>query len=294
MSDAPQRSLHVVVVTGLSGAGRSTAVHALEDLGFFCVDNLPPPLVGRLVELVQRDDAIDRVALGIDVRTGSFLEGCQQALEALGGSGHDVEVWFLACAEEELVRRYSESRRPHPLAPDGDLLEAIVAERERLAPLRSMADMVLDTTGSTVHDLRRRIVEHVARGRARPRMVTRLLSFGFKYGVPADADLVFDLRFLPNPHFVPELRPRTGRDPEVATFVLRTDDAEALLQRLMPLLEELLPRYEHEGKAYLTVAFGCTGGRHRSVALAEEVARRLRRGTGREVTVTHRDADRGG
>ncbi len=289
---ALERPLHIVVVTGLSGAGRSTAVHVLEDLGFFCVDNLPPPLIPRLVELVQRDDAIDRLALGLDVRTGSFLEGCEEVLGALREAGHDVEVLFLVCSEEELVHRYSESRRPHPLAPAGDLRDAVRRETERLAVLRSAAQLVLDTTGSSVHELRRKLVDHVARGRSRPRMFTRIVSFGFKYGLPAEADLVFDVRFLPNPHFVRELRPSTGLDPAVARFVLQTPEAAAFLDRLLSLLEETIPRYEHEGKAYLTIAVGCTGGRHRSVAVAEELARRIWERMHREVPVTHRDSKR--
>ncbi len=286
--------LHVVVVTGLSGAGRSTAVHVLEDLGFFCVDNLPPPLIPQLVELVQRDGAIERLALGLDVRTGSFLEGSARTLTSLRDAGHRVEVIFLACSEDEIVRRYSETRRPHPLAATGDVRNAVRREAERLAGLRSAAQIVLDTTGSSVHELRRKLVDHVARDRDRPRMLVRILSFGFKYGLPAEADLVFDVRFLPNPHFVPELQPRTGLDTEVARFVLQTDEAEALLDRLVPLLVETLPRYEHEGKAYLTIAVGCTGGRHRSVAVAEELAKRLRGHSDRAPVVAHRDASRDG
>ncbi len=284
-------ALHVVVVTGMSGAGRSTALHVLEDLGFFCVDNLPPTLAPGLIDMLAQSEEIDRLGLGIDVRTGAFLEGADATFSALQEGGHDVEVVFLDASDPELVRRYSESRRPHPLAPGGDVLEAIQRERERLGSLRARATHVVDTTRLNVHELRRRLVDYVARGDARLHMATRVLSFGFKYGVPVDADLVFDVRYLPNPHFVPELKPLTGLDGGVSRFVLDAPETGELLDRLMPLLLDVLPKYEREGKAYLTIAIGCTGGRHRSVAISEEIGKRLRIG-GREVTVAHRDSAR--
>jgi len=283
-------SLDVVVVTGMSGAGRSTALNVLEDLGFFCVDNLPPTLVPRLLALVSSGPEIRRVGLGIDVRTGSFLEGAEETLDALAAGGHRVEVVFLDAADDALVRRFSETRRPHALAPGGDLLAGIARERERLGPLRARASQIIDTTTLTVHDLRRLLVDQVATAERPGRMVTRIVSFGFKFGIPVDADLVFDLRYLPNPHHVPELKPKTGRDRVVADFVLGARETQELLADLEPLLRQVLPRYEREGKAYLTVAIGCTGGRHRSVALAEELARRL--GDARELTVVHRDVER--
>jgi UPF0042 nucleotide-binding protein len=282
--------LHVVVVTGLSGAGRSTALHVLEDLGYFCVDNLPPALAPQLIGLVHSDPAIERLGFGVDVRTGTFLEGAGAVLDALAASGHDVEVIFLDCADAVLVRRFSETRRPHALAPGGDLLKAIGRERERLASLRARADQVFDTSHFSVHDLRRSMVDYVARRGATTGMVVRVVSFGFKYGLPVDADLVFDLRYLPNPHFVPELRVLPGTDPEVSRYVLASPETEDLLAQLVPLLTRTLPKYEREGKAYLTIALGCTGGRHRSVALAEELARRL--GGVHRVVVAHRDIDR--
>ncbi|MBK8169715.1 MAG: RNase adapter RapZ [Sandaracinaceae bacterium] len=283
-------ALHVVVVTGMSGAGRSTALNVLEDLGFFCVDNLPPALAVKLVEMLAAEDAITRVGLGIDVRTGSFLEGADAAFKELEASGHNVEVLFMDSADGALVQRYSETRRPHPLAPGGDLLEAIQKERDRLSTLRARAKQVIDTTRLSVHDLRRLLVDSIARGDAAPRMVTRIVSFGFKYGIPVDADLVFDLRYLPNPHFVPELKPLTGMDARVSRFVLDAPETKELLTDLESMLTRLLPRYEREGKAYLTIAVGCTGGKHRSVAVAEELARRLR--PVREVAVAHRDSTR--
>jgi UPF0042 nucleotide-binding protein len=286
MNDVPQ----LVLVTGLSGAGRSTALRVLEDAGFFCVDNLPPSLVPELIELVSTEGKLRRVGLGIDVRTGSFLSGAEEMLSGLEALGHDVQVIFLDCADDVLVRRFSETRRPHALAREGDLHGAITRERERLAGLRDRADVVMDTTGLNVHDLRRRLIEYIGRDAARPSMVVRLLSFGFKYGIPVDADLVFDLRFLPNPHFVDALRPKTGMDPEVSRYVFDAPQTQELLQHLLSLLEFTLPEYAREGKAYLTVALGCTGGRHRSVAMAEELKRQL--GDRHEVVVSHRDAER--
>ncbi|MFW5876335.1 MAG: RNase adapter RapZ [Myxococcota bacterium] len=284
--------LHIVIITGMSGAGRSTALHVLEDLGFFCVDNLPPPLAAPLVQMLGQGEELGRLGFGMDVRTGAFLEGAGDVVDGLDRSGHRVEVLFLDCADEALVRRFSETRRPHPLAAGGDVLDAIQRERERLGPLRARANQVVDTTHRSVHDLRRMLIDYVARDEGRQRMVTRIVSFGFKYGLPVDADLVFDLRYLPNPHFVAHLEPRTGTDPEVARFVLDAPETGELLDDLVPLLQHAMPRYEREGKAYLTIALGCTGGRHRSVAVAEELGRRI--GPDREVHVTHRDAARGG
>ena len=274
----------------MSGAGRSTAVRVLEDLGFFCVDNLPPALAPALLGMLEGTDHIRRVGLCIDVRIGSFLEGAVDHLKRLADLGADVEVLFLDAADDALVRRFSETRRPHPLARGGDLPSGIKRERERIGPLRAMARHVVDTTELSVHDLRRALVDYIARGSAKPRMVTRILSFGFKYGLPVDADLVFDLRYLPNPHFVPDLRPQTGLDEPVSRFVLEAPETIELMEAVVGLLEKTLPRYEREGKAYLTVAVGCTGGRHRSVALAEAIGQRLR--GEREVVVSHRDVQR--
>jgi UPF0042 nucleotide-binding protein len=284
--------LHVVIISGLSGAGRSTALRVLEDSGAYCVDNLPPALAPDCLELVRNEGSPGLVGLGIDVRSGVFLEGVDHMLSALEASGHRVELIFLDCADAVLTRRFSETRRPHALAPTGNLLRAIESERVRLADLRARADVVIDTTEFTVHDLRRQLVDYLAREHEHPEMIVRLSSFGFKYGVPLDADLVFDLRFLPNPHFVGHLRPLTGQDAPVANYVLDAPETQELLSRLVPLLEYLIPKYAREGKAYLTVALGCTGGRHRSVALAEELAGLL--GVTKEVVVSHRDIARAG
>ena len=283
---------HIVVVTGLSGAGRSTALRVLEDAGFFCVDNLPPGLAPALIGLVDLEGKLERIGLGIDVRTGAFLSGAEETLSELEELGHRVQVIFLDCADDVLVRRFSETRRPHALSRTGDLQGANSRERERLAGLRARANIVIDTTDFSVHDLRHRLIDYIGRDPNRPSMVVRLLSFGFKYGVPVDADLVFDLRFLPNPHFVDALRLKTGLDPEVSAYVMNAPETQQLLGHLQPLLDFALPQYAREGKAYLTVALGCTGGRHRSVAMAEELGRQL--GGSHEVVVSHRDAQRVG
>jgi UPF0042 nucleotide-binding protein len=278
------------VVTGMSGAGRTSALRVLEDLGYFCVDNLPPPLAPQLLLLLGDD--LGRVGLGVDVRTGTFLEGADRVLDEIAALGHETQVVFLDCADEILVRRFSETRRPHPLALGADVLQGIKAERERLAALRARARHVIDTSTSSVHDLRRELIDYIARGGNRPRMLVRIVSFGFKYGLPIDADLVFDLRMLPNPHFVPALRPRDGRDPEVASYVMNAEATRELLGDIRGLLSRSLPRYEAEGKAYLTIAVGCTGGKHRSVAVAEDLARWVREQS-REGVVSHRDVERG-
>lgn len=283
-------ALHIVVVTGMSGAGRTSALHVLEDLGYFCVDNLPPTLAPSLVQLLADGGELSRVGLGIDVRTRGFLARAGSILDDLAQGGHDVEVIFLDCADEVLVRRYSETRRPHPLAQDGGVPDAISRERDRLAGLRARARRVIDTSRLSVHELRRTLIETIGRTGERIRMQTRIVSFGFKYGLPVDADLVFDLRYLPNPHHVPELRPLTGRDAPVFDYVMAAPETRKLLCDLENLLGEWLPRYEAEGKAYLTIAVGCTGGRHRSVAIAEELGRTLAGARG--VSVSHRDVSR--
>jgi RNase adapter protein RapZ len=280
-------SLYLVVITGMSGAGRSTALKALEDLGYFCVDNLPPALIPRLIELLGDDRQLTHVGLGIDVRTGGFLAGTEQTLDDLTKSGLQAEVIFLDSSDEALIRRFSETRRSHPLEKDGNLLQAIQRERDRLAPLRTRAKHVVDTSCLSVHDLRRNLVGFIARGSRHAQMVTRIVSFGFKYGLPLNADLVFDLRYLPNPYFVAELRNLSGLDPNVAEFVMKAPETEELLQDLESMLDRMLPRYEREGKAYLTVCLGCTGGRHRSVAVAENLAKRLR--SKYKVVIEHRD-----
>jgi RNase adapter protein RapZ len=288
----------VVVVTGLSGAGRSTALRALEDLEFFCVDNLPTLLVRQAIESCERG-GIHRMALGIDVRVGSFLEGAGPALRDIAASGRRLEILFLDASNDALIRRFNSTRRPHPMStavmagpggPAGAVLDGIQIERERLAPLRALASRVLDTTRLSVHDLRRQVVSLFGPGAGKSaRMRTRLLSFGFKYGVPVDADLILDVRFIENPFFIPELKDYSGLDRPVAEFVLGRPDAQGFIERALALLEFGLPRYEAEGKSYLTVAIGCTGGRHRSVSIAEQMGAALRERLGLDIDVVHRD-----
>jgi UPF0042 nucleotide-binding protein len=288
----------VVVVTGLSGAGRSTALRALEDLEFFCVDNLPTLLVQQAVESCEHG-GMRRLALGIDVRVGSFLQGAGQALRDIAASGRELEILFLDASNEALLRRFNSTRRPHPLStavaagpggPAGAVLDGIQIERERLAPLRAIASRVLDTTLLSVHDLRRQVVSLFGPGEGKSaRLRTRLLSFGFKYGVPVDADLMLDVRFIENPFFIPAMRDQSGLDAAVSSFVLEKPDAQGFIERSLALLEFALPRYEAEGKSYLTVAIGCTGGRHRSVAIAERMGSELRQRLGLDIDVAHRD-----
>ncbi len=284
--------LSFVFITGLSGAGKSYAIKSFEDMGYFCVDNLPTTLIPTFADLIARSgQTIRRVALGVDVREGEYLSHLLDALQELRARGHAVEVLFLEAGEEALVRRYHETRRRHPLAAEGNVLEGIRAERKAMSHLREIADRIVDTSALTVHQLKELLVELYVTPKGRLGLATSLVSFGFKYGVPFDADLVFDVRFLPNPHFVPGLRPLDGRDARVREFVLDDDDARVLLDQLKAFLKFLLPRYEREGKAYLTVAIGCTGGRHRSVTLVEELKRFLDE-LGRAPSVVHRDLDR--
>jgi UPF0042 nucleotide-binding protein len=281
-----------IVVTGMSGAGKSAASRCLEDLGFFCIDNLPAALIPKVAELcVQSEKRIERVALVIDAREGRFLDALFDILVDLRRDGHQVRMVFLDASDDALVRRFSESRRPHPLAPGGSALEGIRAERALLATLKAKADLVVDTSGFTVHEFRKLLATSFLDLPVLPRTVLALVSFGYRYGLPVDADLVFDARCLPNPHFVENLRPLTGLAQGVRDYVLGGVEARAFLDQMQSFLAFALPLYVREGKAYLTIAIGCTGGRHRSVVLAEEFAARMRE-TGHDVSVRHRDVER--
>jgi UPF0042 nucleotide-binding protein len=281
-----------VVITGLSGAGKSYAIKCFEDMGFFCVDNLPTTLIPTFADLVARADTKrGRVALGVDVREGEYLSHFLEALAELRSRGHSVEVLFLEAGEEALVRRYRETRRRHPLAPDGNVLDGIRAERKALSTVREVADRIVDTSALTVHQLKDFLVDAYVAPKARPGLAVSLVSFGFKHGVPIDADLVFDVRFLPNPHFVEGLRPLDGRDARVREFVMKHAESRELLRRVADFLGFVLPAYQREGKAYLTIAIGCTGGRHRSVALVEELRSHID-ALGLTPTLVHRDIDR--
>lgn len=292
----------VVVVTGVSGAGKSTAVHALEDLGFFCVDNLPTPVMKSTLDAFATV-GVRRIALGIDVRVRGFLDDAAAALEALSVPGErELSVLFLDASDEALLRRFSSTRRPHPLSttlePGSEqaataLLDGIRIERELLMPLRARATLVLDTTRLSVHELRRQVTAHFGPGAGGTRrMRTRFVSFGFKFGTPVDADLLFDVRFFDNPHFVPHLRDLPGTSEAVKQFVLAQPDADGFLERVGSLLEFCLPRFEREGKSYLTVAIGCTGGRHRSVVMTDELGARLGKRLAATIDIVHRDVDR--
>jgi UPF0042 nucleotide-binding protein len=285
-------SLDFVVITGMSGAGKSYAIKCFEDMGFFCVDNLPTTLIPTFADLASRSmQQIRRVALGVDVREGEYLSHLIDAIGELKRRRHQVEVLFLEASDEALVRRYHETRRRHPLAGEGNVLEGIGAERKAMANLREIADRIVDTSSLTVHQLKALLIEMYVAPKARPGLATSLVSFGFKHGIPFDADLVFDVRFLPNPHFVEGLRPLDGRDARVREFIFKQGESQELLSRLKALIEFLLPCYEREGKAYLTVAIGCTGGRHRSVAFVEEL-RGFLDTLGFAPTVVHRDVER--
>lgn len=282
------KTAHVVIVTGLSGSGKSTAIRALEDVGFFCIDNLPIVLMDKFLTLAEHHDEIRRVALGIDARERRFLDRFQEAVARVRADGHHVDVLFLDCDDEVLMRRYSETRRRHPLEPEtGSLAAGIAAERKLLAGVRDAATWPIDTSGLNLHQLKL-MVQQGYDTAANHRMGISLVSFGFKHGAPREADWQIDCRLLPNPYFVEGLRPKTGRDPEVRAFLEARDEWRVLLDQLTGLLRFALPLHEQEGKPMLTVALGCTGGQHRSVAVCEALASRLRE-DGFPVRVSHRE-----
>jgi UPF0042 nucleotide-binding protein len=290
MSEA-RPGIQMLILTGMSGAGKSTVLRALEDVGYYCVDNLPIIIVEKLLELSEHTAGeVSRIALGVDAREGRFLSEAPRVIRELREKGAEVEVLFVDCADEVLIRRYSETRRRHPMAGDGTVADGIGAERRALADLKALADEVIDTSTLNVHELKRLVTRRSAGGENTKLGVT-VVSFGFRFGIPTHADLVLDVRFLPNPFFIPELKPHPGTDPRVAEFVLSQPDAKAFLERLSELLGFLIPRYRAEGKSYLTIAIGCTGGKHRSVALAGALSDRLTSG-GQPVRLWHRDVDK--
>lgn len=280
----------LVVVTGMTGAGRSTAAKELEDLGYYVVDNMPPSLLREVVRLVDESSGVEQpIAVVVDVRSGSFFQSLQANL-AQGATGRHATLVFLEATDDVLVRRQEAARRPHPLQGSGRLLDGLQRERQVLGDLRSDADLVIDTTSLNVHQLTDRIAEAFGTPDTTRLRVT-VTSFGFKYGIPVDADFVADMRFLPNPHWVPELRPGTGKDADVADYVLGQPGAPEFLDSYVPVLEGVAQGYLREGKRFMTVAVGCTGGKHRSVAMTEEIVRRLR-ASGYEARPTHRDLGR--
>ncbi|WP_314913657.1 RNase adapter RapZ [Streptococcus constellatus] len=286
MSD---KKIHLVIVTGMSGAGKTVAIQSFEDLGYFTIDNMPPTLVPKFLQLVETTQDNDKIAMVVDMR--SFFSEIQQVLDEIeNNDGLDFKILFLDAADTELVARYKETRRSHPLAADGRILDGIKLERELLAPLKNMSQNVVDTTDLTPRALRKTISEHFSDSTKLQSFRVEVVSFGFKYGIPLDADLVFDVRFLPNPYYQPELRNQTGLDKAVYDYVMNHTESEEFYQHLVALIKPILPGYKKEGKSVLTIAVGCTGGQHRSVAFAQRLADDLANDW--TVHSSHRDKDR--
>jgi RNase adapter protein RapZ len=281
----PKKEL--VIITGMSGSGKNSVLNAFEDLGYYCVDNLPVELIPRFAELSSNSE-IERTAIVVDIREGRQLSQLPRILKKLRDTVN-AKIIFLEASDEVLIRRFSETRRPHPLGKSETVPRAIKAERDRLNEIRNMADVIIDTSGFNVHQLRAYTIDKFRRSDADTAIAVSVLSFGYKHGVPHDCDLLFDVRFLPNPHFIPALRPFTGRDAKVVKYVSSFPQTKEFIERISKLLIYLLPHYVHEGKSYLTIGFGCTGGRHRSVMIAEEVKKRLAKAK-YNVSVTHRDS----
>ena len=281
----------LVIITGMSGSGKASALKAFEDLGYYCVDNLPVELIPRFAELALQSVEISRTALVVDVREGAQLEKLPAILKSVKRM-IPTRVIYLEASDPVLVRRFSETRRPHPLGTRTTVRASLMTERRHLRAIRALADLVIDTSKFNVHELRAHLTDRFqhASGTQQTILVS-CVSFGFKHGVPDDADLMFDVRFLPNPHFVPEFRPLTGRDPRVAKYIRSFPQTKEFISRISEMLVYLLPHYIHEGKSYLTISFGCTGGQHRSVMIAEDVGKRLRR-AGYKVKIVHRDSPR--
>jgi len=285
--NASNHAVNLIVITGMSGAGKTVAVQALEDLGYFCVDNLPPVLIPKFVELMeQSSSAISHVALVLDLRGREFFDAVYQTLDQLTEKEHfKVQILFLDASDDVLVKRYKETRRRHPLAPHGSPLEGIRLERDLLKELKGRAQQIIDTSQLKPAQLREKIMQRFSKNQHT--LTINIMSFGFKYGIPIDADLVFDVRFLPNPHYLDEMRPKTGLDREVSDYVLKWNETKEFLHKLIELLSFLFPFYQQEGKSQLVIAIGCTGGKHRSVTLAEEIGRHF--ASQYPIEVTHRD-----
>ncbi len=283
----------LVIITGVSGAGKSTAMDVFEDAGYFCVDNLPPEMIRGLVDLFLHEGSkVRRAAIVSDARGGAYFPQMVAVLDELAAAGVENRVLFLDASEDALLTRYKETRRRHPLSPEGSVQQGIALERDLVEPLRDRAEVVVDSTGLKAHDLRRKLAEEMLPRTSDTRMALTFESFGFKNGPARDADIVFDVRFLPNPYYVAGLRPLTGRDPRVVEYVARDGHLDDFYALLLPLLDYLVPQYIAEGKAHLTIAIGCTGGRHRSVAISEFLTKRFRERGDIVVELVHRDADR--
>ncbi len=283
------KNLHVVIITGLSGSGKSTALRALEDIGFFCVDNLPVVLLPRFLALtLESSPEVKRVAMVMDLRQKSFLDKYKNIFQGLKSKGYKIEILFLEATEESLLRRFSETRRNHPLSAKSSIMDGIRKEVEKLSPLRQMADKVMDTTTTNVHQLKDAVQRQFYPASARKKMLISVMSFGYRYGLPADADIVMDVRFLPNPFYVEELKSFDGHNKEVEKFVLDNPESREFLKKTLEMMNFLIPLYEKEGKVRLTIAVGCTGGRHRSVVMANQFASHLQE-MKFVVYTTHRD-----
>ena len=286
------QNLRIIIVTGMSGSGKSTALRALEDVGFFCVDNLPVVLLPKLLE-IQTDAAseISKVALVMDLRERYFLEKYAEIFARLKEEGHRIEILFLDASDESLLRRFRETRRAHPLCERGTVMEGIALEREKLSALRAMADKIVDTSSFNVHQLKEVIQRHFMTSTTEKRLLINLMSFGFRYGLPAEADIVLDVRFLPNPYFIEELKHLNGENQKIQEYVMGWEESQTFLRKILDMMEFLIPLYEKEGKSNLNVALGCTGGKHRSVVMAARLARYFA-GENYLVNVAHRDIHR--
>lgn len=285
--------MRILIITGLSGSGKSTAVRALEDENFFCLDNLPVALFPTFIELVDKStERVRDVALVMDIRGRDFLKGYEKVLQEIGEAGHTVDILFLDATDEVLIRRFSETRRRHPALESGSVTDGIRFEREQLAGLRRLATIVIDTSELNVHQLKELVIARIRGEQGAREMTVHLQSFGYRFGIPLESDLVLDVRFLPNPHFIAELKPFSGLDPKVAGFVLEKPETGVFLEKFRDLMEFLLAGYRREGKSYLTVSIGCTGGRHRSVVIVEAL-REFFAGKKVNLKVTHRDMEKG-
>ncbi len=285
--------MRIIIITGLSGSGKSTAVRVLEDEGFFCIDNLPVSLFPTFIELVEKSrERVRDVVLVMDIRELDSLQGYEKVLQEIGESGHKVEIIFFDASDEVLIRRYSETRRRHPVLNKGTLLEGIHYERTQLEGLRRMATLIIDTSELNVHQLKEMVISRIKGDYSAREMMIHLQSFGYRYGIPLESDVVMDVRFLPNPYFVGELRDFSGLDPMVREYVLNQTETQEFIRRFREMMDFLLPGYHREGKSYLTISIGCTGGKHRSVVIAEEM-RNFFRNNGVNLKVTHRDIGKG-
>lgn len=285
------KNLTIIIITGLSGSGKSVAIDALEDMGFFCVDNLPVLLLSKFLELrTGSASEIQKLALGMDLREKEFVEKYQEIFEQLRQEGYNLEILFLEASEKALLERYSQTRRQHPVSDRDNLIESIRAEKGQLKGLKETADKIIDTSNLTIHQLKEVITKFAYRGIKAERMRITVLSFGFKYGIPLEADLLIDVRFMSNPYFIPELKNLNGKDEQVKQFVKRAPETQRFYERYLSLLEYLIPLYEKEGKSYLTIAVGCTGGRHRSVTIAEDIYNYLKK-LNRKIILAHRDIE---